>query len=905
MRIAWKPLGWGLFIVLVLAIVLCVLVGRQLWNEALQQNGIKALEWQGLSLSLSGFSVRELELIQSLPSRNVSVQARELTLAWRWPAWGEGWQPRLTALAAEYLNLDWQEQSGEQQVARPPEASAWPPDLPSWLPAEVTVQRFEVTLPCETGRCPLAGSLTINSSQPDWVTEAGSASLPALSQRLPVTASLQLDHEGHSVNMLATLDGASFDNLSFSAELSIDGTRYLSAKSEYSYQNKSGLVSLGGSVEVPELPQTDWLLAWLQSWQNIPSEHWPEQPQTGSAEANWQLQGPRDERFLALATGKVNIHAQVPQPWPVPGVGSIRGNAEVALEADKGQWLPGTLQADLVLDHPAAWVTKVPELLRPDSLTLSVRPASAIASSSDTPTAKTASEQAQLPLNVKLDSRGGANVSIQSHLAIATQAPWMVQLGKTHITAHLPELEAAGWLLTKPKVQVALTGWLNTTDAALKLGAPSVLSVDRLEPLHGAANQPEADIRLAGLKVDLAQAGLNAHYQPEQDGLDKISLSGPVVLKAKQVSHPQLLPQSWQFSGKLNSTLARTDLVGVLKANTGTTINLDLNLPYQGPLRLEGNLRVSGEREANALPKLFTAWPELLTVSAGTVSANAIYELPENGAMRLGGKLAFIDWSGTYDRTALSKMNGSLEFALEGDCIRVATPELTIEEVNAGMPVGPVRIAGHYQAPLTKLSGGQLTLEHATTGALGGQVQIQPGSWDLAQAPVRFPVELTELSLARLLQLYPAEGVAGTGILSGTVPVLFDPATGIRVERGRIDALKPGGRLQVTAERLKALASQSESMKLVAQALENFRYSVLDSGINYDENGTLVLELHLEGNSTEVGEGQPLVLNINLEENIPALLTSLQLSGRVSDAVAERVKRILEKRERDSGDLLK
>jgi hypothetical protein len=46
------------------------------------------------------------------------------------------------------------------------------------------------------------------------------------------------------------------------------------------------------------------------------------------------------------------------------------------------------------------------------------------------------------------------------------------------------------------------------------------------------------------------------------------------------------------------------------------------------------------------------------------------------------------------------------------------------------------------------------------------------------------------------------------------------------------------------------------------------------------------------------------VLNVNLEENIPALLTSLQLSGRVSDAVAERIRKMLQKREHSSDQLL-
>ena len=908
MRIAWKPLAWGLFTVWVVSIVLSALAVRHFWNEALQQNGIETLEWQGLDLSFSGVSVRELTLTQSVPTRDVALHGRDVSLGWRLPEWGGGWQPQLTALTAGYLRLDLYTKPGEPLEAEPRQKNQWRSELPAWLPSEVTVQQFEVTIPCEAGRCPLAGSLSVISSQPGRVSETASADplLAAISRRFPIKANVQLDHEGHQVGVLATLNGSPNDNLNFTAELSIDGKRYLSAASGFSRRNAVALVSWRGSVEMPDLPQTDWLLAWLQTWQSIPMEQWPEQPETGSVEASWQLEGPGDENFLAQATGSVSAKARVPQPWPAPGLGTISGNVVVALEAEQGEWQPETLQADLELSHPAAWIRKVPELMRPNSLTLSVRPAQAMEPlAANSSAVQTGSEEALFPLSVELSSRGGANLSMRSHLAIATRAPWRVQLGKTRLNAALPKLEAAGWLLTKPRVEIAMTGWLDTTTAALKFGEPTVLEVDRLEPLSGVTAATANETLLKNLRVDLAKTTLQASYRMEPGALDKLSLGGPVSLKAKQIKHPQLLPQSWQFNGKVNSNPARTDVTGLLKAETGTTVNLDLNFPYQGILRIDGKMRVSGEKEAEALSRIFSVWPPLLTVSGGTVSANATYEQPKNGALRLAGKLVFADWSGTYDRTAWSRMNGSAEVLLENDRIRVATPELTLEEVNPGLPVGPVLLAGYYEAPLAQLSAGQLTLEQANSGALGGEVQIQPGSWDLAQAPVTIPVELNQLSLARLLQLYPTEGLAGTGILSGTVPVLFDPATGVRVERGRIDALKPGGRLQLTAERLKAFASQSEAMKLVAQALEDFRYSVLDSGIDYDEKGTLMLTLHLKGSSPKVGQGQPVVLNINLEENIPALLTSLQLSGRVSDAVAERVKKLMQKRGRDPGDLLK
>lgn len=736
MRIAWKPLGWGLFALLAVVILLGALTLRHWWSEALDQNGIEALEWQGLHVSLSGLSAEELKLAQSRPARDIVLHAREVRLRWRWPDWqelGEGaWQPRLTELAAGSLKLDWHPGAGKSPVAEPSQPNQWPPELPVWFPSDINVQHFEAILP------------------------------------------------------------------------------------------------------------------WL---------------------------------------------------------GNISGNVELTLEIGHGQWRPDTLKADLELTHPAAWINKIPKLMRPDSFTLSVRPAKAIASSSpDFPAAKTGTEQPLLPLNVTLRSHGATTIFIDSHLAVAIAAPWAVRLGKTQLSATMPELSVSGWLLTKPDLQIDLAGWVNTTGAALILGEHAVLAADTIQPALAAGTEQE--MRLKGFRADLANARLKASYSVNEGKLDELRLSGSIAADTSQLKHPQLLPQPWHFRGKLESDLSRTGIAGVLKAKSGTSVNLDLSAPYQGPLTVEGKIQVNGEQEAEALSRTFTAWPPLLTVSDGDVSAHIAYEKSPNAPMRLSGNLSFTDWSGTYDRTAWSEMNGSADFNLKGEQVSIQTSGLKVGTVNPGLPVGPVLVAGGYEAPLKQLAAGQLTLKQASSGALGGELYIQPGTWDFSKAPVIFQVKLDKLSLARLLKLYPAEGLAGTGTLSGTLPVQFDPAAGISVKQGHIDALKPGGRLQVTAERLKTLASKNESMKLVVQALENFHYSVLSSSVNYGEDGTLMMNLHLKGNNPDVAKGQSVVLNVNLEENVPALLTSLQLSGRVSDAVTERVRKMLKRREHSSDELL-
>lgn len=770
MGIARKPVAWGLLAALLLAVLVGALAARYVWNETLRQAGIEELEWQGLDLSLHGVSVETLTLTQSLPTRNVEFLGRELVVDWQWPDWGDGWVPRLQAATAEYLDVNWSTKPGEKPAIQAQPAARTLPELPTWLPAEIRVQQFEASVPCETGQCPLSGSVLVHGT---------------------------------------------------------------------------------------------------------PTDH-------------------------------IKVQATLSHPWPVPGVGRIKGNLDVDLAAEQGQCHPQRLQADLELSHPAAWAQALPEQVQPESLILAIR------STQETPPAAAGSPLSAsegndspglLPLNVSLKSHGGADVSVDSHLAVTTGAPWAVRLGKTQVEASLPQLVAGGWSLRQPRVRTTVSGWLDMTAASLTLAKPTTLHAASLSSL---SESTVNDVSVANLNVRLAGASFEASYQQEPFVLKTLELSGPLTVKAGQVQHPQLQPQAWAFDGNLDSNLSKTHVKGLLRAGSGTTANLDVDVPYQGAVQLNGRMRVSGEDEAEALSRIFTEWPPLLDVSGGTVSTDVSFRqsLPQAKVQspRVVAKLTFTQWSGLYDRTSWEGVNGTVDVRLQDEQLSIDTPELTVEQVNPGLPLGPLQLAGNYQAPLAQLSSGTLTFEQAVIQALGGEVHIQPGSWDLAQAPVTIPVELQQLSLTRLLQLYPAEGLAGTGILSGTVPVLFDPATGVEIDRGRIDALKPGGRLQLTAERLQALASQNETMKVVARALEDFHYSVLDSGINYDDDGTLVLSLHLKGRNPDVGDGRPVVLNINLEENIPALLKSLQLSGNVSERVKERVRKLLERRQQKSDD---
>lgn len=924
-------------IILLLIVLLALLAGafwvKHRWEAMLAQNNIEQVQWQGTRLGLHSVSVAELKAIQLGPERRLTIDARDITLGWHW---GDGrkwqwqnWLPQLNTVNAQQLELEIVAIEPESAVDAPSATPAFsvfeqmPPQLPlqrtPWLPSRVRVQQFQAILPCASGRCPLQGALDIQQSAQE--TDNG----------LPINASLSLEHQGHRVEFVATLasikepasiEGSALsggDNaapgkqgLQMSATVDIDSTRNLTLETRYRPLESNTELHWQGSLAVPELPNAEWLIAWVQSWTPLPQEASFAKPEQGSVNVRWDLQGPR-QRFFAKATGTVNAEARVPQPWPVPGLGSIKGDLALALALNQGNWQPQTLSADLILTQPAQWAATLPVQLRPQQLELSVRPASALPGTAsalpganETGANKNATN-ATLPLQVALRSRGAADINVDAHLAISTSAPWQVQLAQTRLTADLARLDVGQWRIDKPELALLMSGELTSTEANLTFAQSSRVSATQVKSLGG--DDAEA-FELENPQLALAGNNLTAGFKTAPMTLEKLTFSGPLDISAKQIKHPQLLTQRWQFNGKTKADTNGLQLSGIAKANSGTSANINLKVPYGNAaaqaIVVNAQMRVSGKREIDGLGRVLVAWPELLDASGGTISANVNAQLLPGQPLVVDGKLVFLDVGGTWDRTAWRNMNGTVEATLKSDQLQVSTSQLTLDEINPGIPLGPIVLAGDYRAPARRPMAGQLTLTQANAGALGGALNIASGSWDISSAPFTVPLELDRLNLAQLLRVYPAEGLAGTGILSGTIPLLIDPATGVRVKRGRLGALEPGGQLQLSAERLRALGQKNETMELVSKALENFRYSALSSDIDYDENGTLMLGLHLQGNSPEVGDGRAVVLNINLEENIPALLTSLQLSGRVTDAVAERVKKLLKKREREPAeDLIK
>src|SRR5690606_27419798 len=124
--------------------------------------------------------------------------------------------------------------------------------------------------------------------------------------------------------------------------------------------------------------------------------------------------------------------------------------------------------------------------------------------------------------------------------------------------------------------------------------------------------------------------------------------------------------------------------------------------------------------------------------------------------------------------------------------------------------------------------------------------------------------------------------LSGSGKLSGQIPLVLS-ANSLSVAEGVVAAQAPGGYLQYHSAQATEMAAGSQGMKIVTDALSDFHYTLLRSQVTYEENGRLLLGVRLEGQNPSVENGRPIHLNVTLEEDLPALITSLQLSNQISD----------------------
>lgn len=175
----------------------------------------------------------------------------------------------------------------------------------------------------------------------------------------------------------------------------------------------------------------------------------------------------------------------------------------------------------------------------------------------------------------------------------------------------------------------------------------------------------------------------------------------------------------------------------------------------------------------------------------------------------------------------------------------------------------------------------------------GGTISNPGPVVNLATPPVTTTFSLRNLDLAKILNVEQHKGLQGTGTLNGTLPVTITSG-GVIVQDGVIEAQPPGGiiRYASTPDSSKILSDSDRQLQLVAQALNNFQYSLLRVGVKYGETGMLDLNARLEGRNPDLRNTPPIHFNLTVQEHIPTLLKSLRLVEDIQGTIERKYKQV-------------
>lgn len=848
--------GMRLLAALLALILVLVVAGLWLVQQQVSAAGVDRLDWQGVGWADGALHIERVSAsyIDTAGSR-LDIEASDLLVE---PVWAKG--PALGVLQIERLQMDWQ-----PQVALPEARSTAMPDVQQlvdnlrWLPKQqLAIDQIAVSLPCGTRTCSLDGGLQVEREQGDRLRLY--LELLAKQGTIRLEGFLHPDSEGLQADLKLHLNNAEAAGL----------------QAQWLYG--SAAPSSQGVLGIPGWPQSDWLLDYAQPWLGVqpPITTLP----TGlQGEIRWRLaplQRPETASDLLDGAVELKVDATLADPWTLPQLGSVASELKVDLLGDDGLWQIRQARAQMRLTEPLLpALVDLPAQVRPQSLMVEV---TAQADS-------TLAWSETLALLVDAQVTGPVTGRFTGPLSLVSRPQWSAQWEALQLRASSEQLRVPSGELRQLDVAWTFAGRADERLLELEFapGARVNAAQIRLPDL----------VTLSGVRADLT--GLKLQIPMDQPAA--ATLDGPLSISAGRLEHAALKPQGWTVRGGLTRDTDGMRWAGSVVAASELELGVSFVWPVETPWRADLRLEPTFLRAADPLSATLQAWPELLTLGRGRLQGQlSLHGDPQ--LKRVDGRLELDGAAGIYDRMSFTGLGAVVGIDLAGDRLQLNIPALTLEALDPGIPMGPLAANLNYAAHVERLAKGSLRVEQAQLQMLGGQLTLQPTVLDLGAQRQRLVVDIRGLELDRLFAVYPAEGLRGRGTLDGQLPVALVDGE-LMIEAGEVGARAPGGFLQYRSDKLADLAETTPGMRQVAQALDDFQYDLLNADVTYGDGGILVLGLQLQGSNPALEDGRPIHLNIRLEEDIPALLASLQLSGKVSDVIQQRIKQRLLKQQAD------
>lgn len=399
-----------------------------------------------------------------------------------------------------------------------------------------------------------------------------------------------------------------------------------------------------------------------------------------------------------------------------------------------------------------------------------------------------------------------------------------------------------------------------------------------------------AEVTPAGVTLEGLAADLRIELGTEGARLQRIDLRARRVADKAQLA--RFTPLSLEGSARGAATAAAPDRVAfrmTLRGADGAFV-----------LDAEGHhLTASGRGEAQL--KLFPIRfvPGGLQPADLSPAAAAMFR-DASGEVSLGGR---VRWPGAAvpPDDPLTLTLGNLGFTgslgtvtgLEGSVAlsRIdppATPPgqtITAKAVDVGVPIAAPRIRFRLEPQ------GILRLEAVEAVFADGRVTAADVAVPLSgEHPVPVVLTIERVDAARLAEALDLDGLAATGTLSGWLPLLWDPATGLAVRQAHLAAGPGGGSISYRPTGgVPALQEPSAQVSLLLDAIRNFVYESFEVEADGRPGEPFDVKLRLRGANPDLYDGHPIALNVTLTGALDQLFGNLRRSLGLTDVIQRRL----------------
>ncbi len=450
-------------------------------------------------------------------------------------------------------------------------------------------------------------------------------------------------------------------------------------------------------------------------------------------------------------------------------------------------------------------------------------------------------------------------------------------------TCHLKAqtLALTDTVMTAAELQLTNTSWYYTP-------ATKKVRLKGTEALLQAAKIQQADAAASGL-VRLRK--LRAAHVINQK-VNALSFDATFNTEKLSISLPgQWLPAA-QAKGTLSVTNARVGIDGELRsAADKSLLGFDLshrldNHHGSGRVDIKTEQFDLGDRK---LSKRLRGWPYPADIVAGTVTGGVDlnWQLPPEGLQWQGrGEFRLNEIAGKFNDIAAIGVGGKIRVLIDNGELRSEVPaELRIARIDVGLPITEIAVDVMLNTAQSRYQINSLDARLLGGSVHGGAYEYVAGKdndepWEMT---------LNGILLERVLDLAAFDSVAGQGRIDGFLPLKITGTT-VTISDGWLAGREPGVLRYVSATG-KAVAAANDSLSLVSEALSNYHYETLRADASLNRKGDLKLAVVMRGVNPEMRGGQRINLNLNLENNIPSLLKTLQAGRIVDDMLEQQLKK--------------